>query len=338
MKAVVVSEFGGPEVLQLADVPVPQPGPRDVLVRTEIAAVNFADVKRRRGEVPAHGSGLGSATTFIPGIEVTGVVADHGTAVTCVRTGERVSALMAAGGYAEYALADDSVVIPVPETMSGTQAGAFPVVALTAYLALVEAARVRPGESLLVTSAAGGVGSVAVQIGRLLGLAVVIGAVGSARKVADVRERGASFVVDYGTADLTAAVREITAGRGVDIVLDARGGAVRAAALSALAPLGRLVHFGNSSDEPEPQWSPSQMRELPGGSLGFSLRRYRQDRPDLIAAAARQLVKWMTAGELVVPVASEMPLDEVAHAHELLETGDVVGKLLLRVSGPRQQS
>lgn len=311
------------------DVPVPAPGPGQVLIEARYAAVNFADVKRRRGEFAP---GM-PHTRFVPGIEVSGRVVELGPGAEGLAAGTPVVALLDAGGYAQYVVADAAATFPVPPALPERQAGALGVVANTAYLALATFGRARPGESVVVTSAAGGVGSVATQIAALLGLTTVVAAAGTGERAHGGLGRGATHSVVYGP-DLADRLREATGGRGVDLVLDARGGEVRQACVSALAPGGRLVHFGNSSGQAESMPAPVVQRESLIATVGFSLRRCRVLRPALLAAAAAAILAWAAEGRLTVPIDRVLPLCQAGHAHRLLESQQVVGKLLLESGEP----
>lgn len=325
MRAVLARRPGEHSYLEVVELPVPAPGPNQVLIRTRFVAVNFADVKRRRGQFAA-----GMPTSdFVPGIEVSGEVASLGSEVGGLRVGDTVIAFINDGGYAEFAVADASATFALPSGISARQAGAFGVVSFTAYLALTAFGYAQPSQGVLITASAGGVGSAAVRISSLLGLNPIVAAAGSGARAAASVSLGSTHAINYGEEDVAAKTREATAGRGVDIALDAYGGRVRAAAYECLAPTGRLVHFGNSSGQPEYAPSFPAQREALIGIVGFSLRRCRLCLPHLLRRAADVLVPWVAGGRLAVPVDRTFALAEAEAAHLMLESRHVVGKLLL---------
>jgi len=249
MQAVRAKSFGTPDVLVLEEVPIPQPGPGRVLIRVESAGVNFSDVKRRRNDAYPFPTTL----PYTPGGEVAGTVEALGEGVEGPPVGTPVFALAGedgSTGYAQFALANASGVIPTPPGLSADVASALVIAGSTALLLLKEAAHLRAGEAVLVQGAAGGVGSYAVQVAKLLGAGTVIGAAGTPEKREAVLALGADHAVDYTQEDWPKQVRELTGGRGVDVVLEMAGGAAFQQGLSCLAPFGRAVVYGSSSGEP----------------------------------------------------------------------------------------
>lgn len=331
MRAIVASTPGEPDVLELREVPRPEPGPGEILVKTRLAAVNFADVNRRRG---THADVTGGSFPLIPGLETMGTIARLGSGVSGYAIGQRVAAFArggSAGSYCEYVVAPAEVALAIPDAVSDEQAAAFPIVGLTAYHLLASVARSRPEDFVLITAAAGGVGTSAIQIGRLLGLARILAAAGSPGRSAHAVALGATHGIDYSKVDLGAAAMAATGGRGVDVVIDAVGGTVRARAYACLAPLGRLVHYGNASGSPEEMPSELEQRSRLIGTSGFSIKALRRARPDLIRASAERILGWMVEGRLRIEVQEVLPLAAAAEAHRRLESRRVTGKLLLRV-------
>jgi len=244
MRAILMREFGGPEVLELAEQPQPQPGPGEVLIRVTRAGVNFADTHIRTD------SYLGRASLpLTPGGEVAGVRVD---------TGERVVALCGSGGYAEYALAQVARTYAIPDAIGDDEAVALLVQGTTAFHLYRTAAHVAAGESVLVHSGAGGVGSLAVALGHPLGAGRVIASASSEPKRALTRELGADAAIDSAPEGMTEAILEANDGQPVDVVFEAAGGEVFEASRKALAPFGRLVVYGISTH---------QQNELRTGSL-----------------------------------------------------------------------
>jgi len=250
MKAIKVREPGGPEVLRLEDIETPEPGEGQVLIKVEVAGVNYADVGVRRGiRFGPHGAEM----PLTPGFEAAGTIAALGEGLEGPPEGTRVAAVLESGGYAEYAVADADTVVEVPEGVDfHTASAALLVQGITAYGVLHDAARLQRGESVLVQAAAGGVGSLAVQFARLAGASTIVGTAGSDEKREIVLSLGADHAVDYGREDWTEQVIEATGGKGVDVVLESVGGEAGARAFECLAPLGRLVMFGAASGRPMP--------------------------------------------------------------------------------------
>lgn len=316
MKAVQAVGTGGPEVLKVVEVPVPEPGPGEVQVAVQFAGVNFADVNARRGtylgpDAPPRGLGL----------DFCGEVLAAGADVRDLRPGDRVAGFATTPGYAEVVVTPATLAWPVPDGVPGELAAAFPVVGHTAYHLLATAARLEPGETVLVTAAAGGVGVTVVQVARLLGAGRVVAA---ARSAARAAEAGGDSSVPYSR------LRPEEIGH-VAIALDGVGGAVRRAALDCLGLFGRLVHFGNSSGEPEEVPPLRDLRERELALCGLHLQRLRRERPDLLGHSARVLLEWLATGRLRIPVAGVLALDRAADAHRKLESRQVKGKLLLAV-------
>ena len=232
MRAIQVSRFGGPEVLELVDLPTPEPRGPLVLLDVSAAGVNYADTHQAADDYLAP-----QKVPFVPGAEVVGRDPE----------GRRVVALLANGGYAEQALAHPASTFELPDSVDDTTALALVLQGTTAWHLLRTSAQLRSGESVVVHAAAGGVGTIAVQLAKRFGAGRVIGVVSSDEKRALATRLGADAVVDSGVDDLTAALREANDGQRVDVVLEMTGGEVFSSSLAALAPLGRLVHFGQAA-------------------------------------------------------------------------------------------
>jgi NADPH2:quinone reductase len=323
MKAVHAVTPGGPDVLHLVDVDVPEPGPDDVQVAVRLAGVNFADVNARRG---TYGGATGPRGL---GLDLCGEVLAVGANVVDLKVGQRVAGFAGTPGYAEVVVTPARLVWAVPDGVSDEAAAAFPVVGHTAYHLLVSSARLRQGESVLVTAAAGGVGLTAIQVAKLLGAGTVLAAAGSRARAQEGVAVGADVALDYSAGPL---VDQLGATGGVAIVLDGVGGAVRRAALDCVGLFGRLVHFGNSSGEPEELPSLRQLRERELGIAGLHLNTLRGKASELLADSADAVLGWLADGRLSIPVADVLPLDRAADAHRMLESRQVRGKLLLSVA------
>ncbi|MFF1476552.1 zinc-binding alcohol dehydrogenase family protein [Streptomyces sp. NPDC058301] len=325
MRAIQVSELGGPEVLRLVETGVPRPGPGEVAIDVAYAGVNFAEVKAR-----SEGYRVRSLP-FVPGLEVSGRVRELGAGVEGLVVGQEVAAMAEGGGYADVAVVDATAVFPVPQGLGLRTAATLPTVLPTAHALVHEVGRLTPGESVLVQGAAGGVGTVVGQIARLAGAGAVYGVVSSEAKAAYAREHG------YDDAFLTASfaedVRRATGGRGVDLVLDPVGGETLRQGLDALALFGRLVSYGNAGGG-EP-WRVGQPELYPGARsvAGFSILGLAAGAPDALRELAGRAFALAADGRVELPVTAEFPLEEAAEAHRLMEGRTSTGKLLLRVSG-----
>jgi NADPH:quinone reductase len=313
MRAIQIREFGGPEVLEVADVPVPEPAADEVLIEVARAGLNYADTHQRRN------SYVGQAELpFVPGAEVAGVRRD---------TGERVVALTGVGGYAEYATAPAALTFPVPDGVDDDTALALLLQGLTAYHLYVTSAKLAPGESVVVQSAAGGTGSLAVQLAKPLGAGRVIATASSEDKRALALELGADVAVDSDPEGMTERLIEANLGERVDVVLEMAGGAVFEASLRALAPFGRVVAYGISSQEPNRVSTGGLLRHS-SAVVGFWIN-HCLERPAMIDEALADLFGRAERGELRVVVGNTYALGDVRRAHEDLQARRTRGKLLL---------
>ena len=313
MRAIQIREFGGPEVLELVDLPVPTPGPGEVLVRVVRAGVNFADTHRRQDQYVAK-----TELPLVPGAEVAGVRED---------TGERVVALTTTGGYAEYAVAPEPLAFAIPDGVDDATALAVLLQGLTAWNLYRTCGRVAPGESVVVHSAAGGVGSLAVQLGHPMGAGRVIATASSADKRELALELGADVAIDGDPEGLTERLLEANGGEPIDVVFDQAGGDVFERSRKALAPFGRLVVYGIASREQNEVRTGGLMRRsqtVTGFWLWSCL-----DRPALIADALADLFARVARGELRAIVGGDYPLAEAARAQTELVQRRTRGKLVL---------
>lgn len=312
-----MASLGGPEVLELRELPRPEPGPGEVLIEVALAGVNFADTHVRSGDYLA-----ATELPLIPGMEVAGIRMD---------TGARVVSLCGRGGYAEYVCAPEAHTYPIPDAIDDETALGLFLVGVTAWHLYRTAGRVAPGESVVVGSAAGGIGSVAVQLGHALGAGRVIATASSEAKLALALELGADVAV-LGTAEgLTERLREANGGRRVDVVFEAVGGAVFEASLAALAPFGRIVTYGISGHEQNEVRTGALLR----GSqtvAGFWLM-HCLGRPGMIESALSDLYARAAAGTLHVRVGGTYPLARAADAQVDLAARRTTGKLLIDVRG-----
>jgi NADPH2:quinone reductase len=312
MRAVQVSEFGGPEVLELVELPDPEPGDGEVLVRIARAGINFADTHQTRDDYLAK-----AELPFIPGGEVTGTTPD----------GRRVAALVPGGGYAEAITVHEAGLVPVPDAIDDEQAAAVLLQGLTAWGLLRVSARLQPGEAVVVAAAAGGTGTLAVQLAKRMGAGRVIGLASSEEKRELAKRLGADVAIDSRAEDLTDQILAANGGQRVDVVLEMAGGRAFEACFSALAAFGRLVTFGIASREQNTVATGKLMRTS-RTVAGFWLVRMMQ-RPELVAEGVGELFQALAAGELEVVIGGVYPLSEAARAHEDIKARRTQGKLLL---------
>jgi putative PIG3 family NAD(P)H quinone oxidoreductase len=327
MTVMEIREPGGPEVLRLAQRPVPACGAGEVLVQVAAAGVNRPDVQQRKGLYPPP-----AGVTDIPGLDIAGVVAAVGPEVTWPRPGDAVCALVAGGGYAEYCLAPAAQCMAVPRGFTFAQAATLPEVFFTAWNNVIWLGRLAEGETLLVQGGTSGVGLAAMQIGKALRGATVLATSSSAVKRAVCLEMGADAVVDYREADWPAQLHALTEGRGVDVILDGQGGDYTPLELGLLAPDGRLVLIA-SHRAPKAEISTREIYLRRLTLTGSTLRA----RPVAYKARiARELMEqvWplLEGGHIRTHICGAHPLADAAAAHAVLDANQQVGKLLLTVS------
>jgi NADPH2:quinone reductase len=313
MRAIQMTEFGGPEVLVVTDLPDPLAAEGEVLIRVTRAGINFADTHTRTNTYVQR-----ATVPLVPGGEVAGVRED---------TGERVVALVGTGGYAEYAVAPESRVFPIPDGVDDGTALALVVQGTTAWHLYRTAARVAEGESVVVHAAAGGVGSIAVQLGHALGAGRVIATASSDGKRALALELGADVAVDPAAEGLTERLIDANAGQAVDVVFDMSGGEVFDASYRALAPFGRIVACGIATNEPNRVSTGSLLRHS-RSVVGFYIFHCLQ-RPGMFAEALNDLFDRVARGELRAIVGGTYALDQAAQAQIDLRARRTTGKLLL---------
>jgi len=320
MKAILVESHGGPEVLRLADLPEPAPGPGQLLVRVEAAGLNFIDVYHRTGLYP-------NPPPFTPGLEGAGVVAGVGPDVVAFREGDRVAWTKAPGSYAESLLVPVEQAVAIPPGVETRDAAAVMLQGLTAHYLCSSTYPLEPGDTCLIHAAAGGVGLLLVQMAKEMG-ARVLGTVSTEEKAALAREAGADEVILYTKEDFLEAVRRLTDGRGVNVVYDGVGKVTAEKSLDCLAPRGMMVFFGNASGPVAPI-DPLILSQK--GSLFLTrpvLFHYIPDRASLEDRSADVLIAVATRS-LNVRIGATFPLAEAAEAHRALEGRKTTGKVLL---------
>lgn len=326
MRALLCRAWGEPEDLELAEVEAPTPGPGQIAVAVEAAGVNFADTLMVRGKYQEK-----PPFPFAPGLEVAGRVLALGEGVGGPAPGTPVMALPSGGGFAEVALAAAGDVFPRPEALDAATAAGFPVNYGTAHGALVWRAGLQAGETLLVHGAAGGTGLAAVEVGKALG-ATVIATAGGPEKLAVAQAHGADHLIDYRSEDIRERVREITQGRGAEVVFDPVGGKVFEASLRCTAWEGRLLVIGFAAGTV--QQIPANLLLVKNlSAIGFYWGSYRKQAPERLRAQFEQLARWVEEGRLKPHVSHRLPLERGAEALRLLEGRKTTGKVVLEVGG-----
>ncbi len=326
MNAIDPAEPGGPEVLILVRRPVPKPAPGDVLIKVETAGVNRPDVLQRRGLYPPP-----PGAPSIPGLEVAGTIAALGDGVTTFEPGQRVCALLAGGGYAEYAVAPAGQCLPVPDALTMVEAAAMPETLFTVWTNLFERAYARDGETVLVHGGTSGIGTMAIALCRAFGLRILV-TCGSDSKCERALGLGADAAINYRDRDFVEAVAALTDGRGVDILLDMVGGDYLPRNLRCLAEEGRHVSIAvQRGATAELEIGRVMMRRLV--LTGSTLRARSVAFKSLLAdEIAREVWPLVAQGEIRPVVHATFPLAEAAEAHRLMEAGDHVGKIVLVVN------
>jgi NADPH2:quinone reductase len=317
MRAIQIEEFGGPEVLKLADLPIPEPGEGEVLIHVSRAGMNYADTHQRTNDYLAP-----YELPLVPGGEVAGVRED---------TGERVVALTGIGGYAEYATAPAALTFPIPEGVDDAAALALVVQGLTAWHLYRTSAKLAEGESVVVHAGAGGVGSLAVQLGKPMGAGRVIATASTEEKRALALELGADVAIDAAPEGMKERLQEANGGAKVDVVLEMAGAEVFEQSLAALAPFGRLVTYGIASREANTVSTGSLMRRS-RTVVGFWLM-HCIGRPGMVDEALADLFGRVQRGELRVHVGGTYPLSEAARAQVDIAERRTTGKVLLDPTG-----
>ena len=326
MRAVVAPEPGGPEALRVVDLPAPGPGPGEVAVDVAATAVNRADCLQRRGHYPPP-EGAGD----VLGLELAGTVAALGAGVDGVAVGDRVAAIVAAGGYSERAIVPASTLLPVPAGLSLVEAAAIPEAFATAWDNLVVRGELTSGETVLVHGGASGVGTAAIQLASRAG-ARVLATASSARKLAACAELGAHDGIDYTEEDFVARARQLTGGAGVDVILDVVGGDYLDRNLRALAVEGRLVVIGlMGGASAELNLGRLLTRRL---TVRASTLRARpvEAKARLAGALREQVLPGLEDGSLRPVIDRVLPLEDVGEAHRVMEAGVHIGKIVLRVA------
>ncbi|MEV6598869.1 NAD(P)H-quinone oxidoreductase [Actinoplanes sp. NPDC051346] len=322
MHAIVIERPGGPEALVWAEVPDPEPGPGEVVVEVMAAAVNRADVMQRQGHYPPP---PGAAP--YPGLECAGVIVAVGAEVGGHHVGERVCALLAGGGYAERVVVPAGQLLPVPKGLSVQEAAALPEVACTVWSNVVDVARLRKGQTLLVHGGGGGIGTFAIQLGKALGATVIVTARES--KHERLLALGADLAVDYPSTDFVEATRDFTEGHGADVILDIIGAKYLSRNIAALASGGHIVTIGLQGGRKGELDFGALMAKR--GSIAATTLRARsvKDKSRIVRGVRDQVWPLVDAGSIRPIIDRTVAMSEAAEAHRLMEASDHLGKIVL---------
>lgn len=322
MKAIELSGLEGIESLRVVDVEKPSPAANQVLIEVKAAGVNFAEIELTHGRYPPL-----KPLPYLMGFEAAGVVVELGSQVKSLRVGDKITALVSSGGYAEYATAEATTAIPIPDGISFAAATSIPVQGLSAYTLLKFAARPQPHETILIQAAAGGVGLYLVQLAKIMGVKQVIALASSKEKLDLLKSLGADVPINYSERAWADQVRQATGGKGVDIVLEAASGEVGAESFRLIAPFGRVVFFGarNIHDT----FSSEKIQQLiykNQSLIGFNFPTLR---PEQIAECVPGLLSLIAGGKVRLFADNIFPLTEVRKAFEALASRRTIGKVAL---------
>lgn len=323
MKAIQFHEYGDADVLRLEDISVPQPKPGEVLIRVEACGVNFADTLQRQNKYI-----YTPALPFIPGQEVAGTVEQLGAEVKSFSVGQRVVAFIANGGYAEYVVAPAQMTVNLPQEVNFDAGAAILIAGLTAFHMLKTVAQLTSKQTVLVNAAAGGVGSVAVQLAKILGAKQIVATAGSPEKLELARSLGADTLVNYRDGDWHEQVLQATDNKGVDVILESVGGEVFNQSLECLADWGNLIVYGRSSGSAV--FDPSNLIAKNQSVIGFGVYGFLQN--PLYSESVKTLFEYIKQGHLKVQIGGLFPLTQATKVHQLIESRSTQGKLILQPS------
>lgn len=323
MRALICRQWGGIEQLQVGEAPMPRPGPGEVLIRVKATAVNYADAIMVAGRYQTK-----PALPFSPGLETAGIIEACAPDVQGLKPGDRVMAILAYGGLAEYAVAPAAETYVIPAGMSFVEAGAFPIAYISSDVAIRWQGRLEAGETMLVLGAAGGVGLTAVEVGKAMG-ARVIAAASTAEKLAVAREHGADETVNYSSEKLTERVMALTGDKGADVCFDPVGGPLFDAALSSLGWGGRILLVGFVGGVP--QIPANRLLVKHRAALGSSLRYFRWNAPDKLQRSVDALLRWYAEGKLKPCISHRLPLERTVEAIRLLTERQAHGKIVIEL-------
>ncbi|ELK48939.1 quinone oxidoreductase [Halobacillus sp. BAB-2008] len=323
MKAIQFKAYGGPSVLEEVTIDVPTLEKDEVLLKVEAVGVNYADTARREGAYV-----LPTPLPFIPGAEVAGVVAGTGSDASRFKEGDRVVTLIGSGGYAEFVKTKESTLIPIPDGVDYETAVALPLQGLTAYHILTTMGRMEKGETVLIHAAAGGVGSLAVQLAKHFGAGNVIATASTEEKLFLARDLGADHVINYTHEHWREDVMDVTGGKGVDVALEMAGGEVFLETVKCMRSFGRVVVYGVASGNPATMY-PSGLMNRNLSVIGFFLPQIMK-KPVLFEKSLDHLLQLVNTGDLKLTIGGVFKLEEAARVHEMMQGRQTTGKIVLK--------
>jgi len=326
MKALYVTGFGDPDVLQWREVPNPEPGAGEVLVKIAATAVNWTDIMEREGRYPG-----GPQPEFVSGHDFAGELVATGVGVSGHEIGSRVFGLMPRppGAAADYAVMPAGWVHPTPASVSDEEAAGIASPFFTAEAAVTDMGQLQKGQTVLVQAAAGGLGSAIVQLARLYGAGTIIGTAGTPERCRRVEELGADLCVDYSTEDFVAATREATGGRGADIVFDSVGGEVLGKSFDCVAPLGRIICIGATEGHSTNRFRLHTLFEKDILVGGFTLGNWWSTAPEVVDAVVRRVTAHLASRKAVVLVSKVFAAEQAADAHRYLQARQSLGRTVI---------
>jgi NADPH:quinone reductase len=329
VKAIFFEKFGTRDVLQFGDRREPTPDNNQLLIEVERSSVNFVDIRERQGTYNRPETLVGGIELpHVSGLQAVGRVVEAGSEVEQTWIGKKVVAYTPRGGaYAQKVVAETHLCVEIPESANADLFAALPNQGLTAYLLLTASTQVQPGESVLVQGASGGVGSLAVQIAKILGAGTVLGTASTSEKLDFIHSLGADHAIDYTREDWMKHVLEVTDGRGVDVLLESIGGDIFEQNFECLAPFGRYIIFGSTRGPGQP-FAPRRLMQKSQTMTGLYLPVFLA-KPELIHSGMEFLVKATLEGKLRPSIARILPLSQTAEAHRLLEDREIQGTILL---------
>lgn len=322
MKAIVMNEFGGSDVLRYIDCPKPTISEGEVLIRTSFTSVNYADIKNRTGNKAK------ANFPMILGLDVAGVIEEVFGDNSAFQKGDQVIAFPKSGAYAEYVIAKERLVFKVPSNVPLEKVAAVPTVSFLSYILTHQIAPISQHDAVLIHAASGGVGTMLIQMARKLGAKQIIGTVSNLEKATIVEQLGADHVLTYD--QFSNHVNELTDGRGVDIVFDSIAGAITEESLTSLAPYGTLVQFGNSGGRAG-NIKTSDLHSSCRNIKGFSLGTTRASKPELLQQVAQDIFTLLKEDSFQVPIAKVFGLEEMQKAHDFMESRQHQGKILIKI-------
>jgi putative PIG3 family NAD(P)H quinone oxidoreductase len=326
MKAVEISAFGGPEVLKIAERPMPVPAPGEILIRVAAAGVARADILQRQGKYPPP-----QGASDIPGLDVAGTVEGVGDRADAFAPGDQVCAILTGGGYAEYCVVPAQQALPIPKNWTFVEAATLPENLFTVYDNLVTRAALAPGKTVLIHGGSSGIGTMAIMLARLLDAHVIVTA-GSSEKCQACLELGAHYAINYKTSDFESEVLAITNGRGTDVILDMVGGAYLAKNVNVLATEGRLAIIGTQGGHTA-QLDIAALMKKRARILASTMRARIPAQKGLVANELKQNI-WPLLpqkGSIRPVIDSTFPLADASSAHQRMESGQTIGKIVLVV-------